>query len=453
MSVLPFLVCVYLVSNYIFPLMGVKIDVTLVLIISVFITVIGFFVIKEVFDRIESVSMEAKLIAAGDINRKIETVQIDEVGQLSDSLNQMTQRIRSHMDELKSYSEKTANINMEIQKRVIVLSGLLQISSLISQGAKLNDILQHTTEKSRFLADADIAYLFFRDEGRDHFYLRVANGLNSQYLNKMTLGPADEFFDKLIHTGEPLVLDDENMPGSKLAASFHEKFRFKNTLAMPVYVRGNMRAILGVGSIKDHLVFKKDNIEMLEIFVRQIAIAIENDMLLRRVERLEIKDELTGLYNMVFIQSRLGEEIKRAITYQRPCSFVLFDIDNFRKFGETFGSLLSESTLKRVGSLIRDSVTEIDRVGRIGDDEFAIVLPEKNKRQAQEIAEDIRKKIEFIYSEETLASKKITVSAGVSENPLDGVDALELMGSARESLNIAKKQGKNRIAGYKELAR
>jgi diguanylate cyclase (GGDEF)-like protein len=128
----------------------------------------------------------------------------------------------------------------------------------------------------------------------------------------------------------------------------------------------------------------------------------------------------------------------------------MLNVDNFKEFHQEFGSLHAESTLKKIASLIRDSVTEIDRVGRVGDNDFAIVLPERNKRQAQEIAEDIRKKIEFAFSEESDARKKLTVSGGVSENPLDGIDAEELIVKAADLIKFAKTQGKNRIVGFKE---
>jgi diguanylate cyclase (GGDEF)-like protein len=170
-------------------------------------------------------------------------------------------------------------------------------------------------------------------------------------------------------------------------------------------------------------------------------------MLIHRIEKLEIKDALTGLYNEAFVRSRLQEEIKRAIAYHRPCGFILFNIDNFREFHQNFGSLQAEAALKKIASLMKDSVSEIDRVGRFGDNEFAIVLPEKNKRKVQEIAEDIRKKITFAFSEEQDVKKRITVSGSVTENPLDGIDAEELISKAKEFVKLAKTQGKNRIVG------
>jgi signal transduction histidine kinase len=102
MSILPLLVCIYLVSNYILPQIGFRVDIVASIAISIFIAVVGLYVIKEVFDRILSVTSEAKLIAAGDISRMVDISREDEVGDLGDSLNQLTGRIRSNMNELKS---------------------------------------------------------------------------------------------------------------------------------------------------------------------------------------------------------------------------------------------------------------------------------------------------------------------------------------------------------------
>jgi len=79
MSILPILVCIYLVSNYILPKFGFKIDVIVTVLVSIIVSVIGFLVIKEIFDRLASVYKEAKMIAAGDVNRKLNIEYGDEV--------------------------------------------------------------------------------------------------------------------------------------------------------------------------------------------------------------------------------------------------------------------------------------------------------------------------------------------------------------------------------------
>jgi len=447
MSILPLFVCIYFVSNYILPQVGLKLDITISILISIAIALIGFYVIREVVERILSVVTEAKLIAAGDINRRIDNGQEDEIGDLGKALNQLTQRIRTNMEELKAYSEKCKTINFEINKHVLILSNLLQIGSLISHGDKLENILKLAMEKSRFLANSDVAYLFIREKNTDVFFSRAADGINSGHFLQLKIDHSDKIFNRLIETNQSLILDKEHLLTEVMKTVFYEKFKMNNTLALPIYLKGKVMGILGIGNAEE-ILYKQEDIELLDLFSKQIAIAIENDLLMQRVEKLEIKDTLTGLYNGVFIRNRLEEEIKRAIIYRRPCAYLVFDVDNFQKFYQNFGLLQAETILRKIASLIKDSFTEVDRVARVGDNEFAIVLPERNKRQAKEIAEEIRKKIDFAFSKEGDVNRRLTVSGGVSENPLDGVNAEELITKAKELLNLAKRQGKNRIATF-----
>jgi diguanylate cyclase (GGDEF)-like protein len=447
MSVLPFLVYIYLVSTFILPHVGLKLEVIAVTLISIFIALVGFYVVRGIVRRILVISSEAKIIAAGDVSHKLEVKYKDEIGDLEGSLNQMTQRIRINIDELKTYKERTSEIDLEIQKRLFVLSTLLQISSLILQGAGLEEVFKATTVKSRLLAKSTTAYLFFRKEATDIFSIKVVDGASSAQLLAAKIGLQDAIFSILINSREALILDSKNRLSEELRGEFYKSFGFKNTLAIPVFFRGKVAGILGIGNSEDSFLYKRDDMELLDIFAKQLAIALENDLLSHRLEKLEIKDNLTGLYNEAFIRNRLEEEIHRAIIYQKPCAFALLNIDDFSKIETNFGPVYAEATLKKIAYLIRDSVTEIDRVARTTNNEFAIVLPERNKRQAKAIIEEVRKKIELAFGEEQDTNRKLTVSGGVSENPLDGVSAVELVEKSRDALRQAKMLGKNRILG------
>ncbi|MCX5713793.1 MAG: diguanylate cyclase [Candidatus Omnitrophica bacterium] len=431
MSILPLLVSIYLASNYIIPRSTASPELIIFMLISVLIALAGFFVLKEVFDRIIALTGKAKIIASGDITQRIEAGAMDEVGDLGDALNKLAARIRSNMEELKVYSEKTTEINIEIQKRVLVLSSLMQISSLISQGRKLDEIAWLTVEKSLLLANSDCSYLLFKEEDSDVFFMKMIGGASCPELLELTAESTRGLFDKVIRNNKVLIVDETNQA---LRKDFQEKFKFNNTLAQPVLRKGRVVAILGVGNNREQFSYKKDDTDLLEVFAKQVAISIENEYLIRKVESLEIRDSLTGLYNLIFIRNRLDEEIRRAIAYHRPCAFVFLHIDNFQEFHSSFGLMTTENALKKAASLVQDSVTEIDRVGRIGDNAFAVILPEKNKRQALDIAQQIRKNLEFGFSEETNPGKKFLFSIGISENPLDGVTADELIANAKLSL-------------------
>ncbi len=448
MSILPFLVSAYLVSNYILPKFGLKIDIVASLVVSMFVAVVGFLVIKEVFDRLTLMAKQAKVIASGDISRKLEVEHNDEVGELGDVLNQLTNRIRGDMDELKQYSEKTTEINLEIQQKIIVLSNLLQVSSLISQGEKLEDVLRIAVEKSRLLANSETAFLLFKEENKESFCVKAADGAGVDYLMTVDVGVKEGIYNKAFNLNKLLILDKKNLLDDNLGPEFFTKFQVKNCLAMPIFLRGRVKAVLGIANSRDNFFYTKDDIELLDIFSKQIAIAIENDILACRIVKLETKDTLTGLYNRNFITSRLQEEIKRAIAYQRPCAFIVFDIDNFKNYREKFGLISAEVTLKKIAVLLADSVSEVDRVGRTGDDEFSLILPEKNKRQGKEVAEEIRKKIQLAFPVDQDTSKTITLSGGVAENPLDGVEAEQLIAKAKELLKKAKIAGKNRVVAF-----
>jgi nitrate/nitrite-specific signal transduction histidine kinase len=245
-------------------------DIIVSLTISILISYAGFFVIKEVFDRISNVSTEAKLIAQGDVNRSLNVKHQDEVGDLSFALNQLTVRIRGNIDELKKYGEKTATINFEIQKRIIVLSNLLQISSMISQNSDIEEILKLVTQKSRLLASSDVAYFLSRIDDKGIFRVVSCDGINSQYMADIILEPQGTAFDTLIREGKPLIIDNETVQNKNLSEGFYTKFRLKNTLALPVYSRGALVAIIGVGNTRENFSYKKDDIELLDIFVKQV---------------------------------------------------------------------------------------------------------------------------------------------------------------------------------------
>lgn len=434
MSVLPLLVCIYLISVHMLPNLGFRIDIAASILLSIFIAGLGFYVVKEIFDRILSITAEAKLIANGDFNRRVELKKEDELGDLGQALNRLTEHIRSNIDELNNYSQRTQEIDFEIKKRLFILSALLQLSSLISRGAKLDEIFRLAVEKSRLLADSSAAFMLFRQEASDEFHLEASEGLDTERLTRFKITSQDPVFNKLINAGSPLTLDKENPAAPELKRAFYERFALKSSLALPVYLKGRVIGILGIAGADESFSYRKDDMELLDILAKQTGIALESDAMAKRLDKLEIKDALTGLYNEMFIRNRLEEEIKRAIAYQRPCAFALLEIDNFEKLRHSFGLPYAQGILKKVASLLHDSVTEIDRVARTSDNKFAIVLPERNKRQAQDIAEDIVKKIESAYNEEEDSNKRLTIASGVSENPLDGIDAGELIARAREAL-------------------
>ncbi len=441
MSIIPILISLYLVSNYIF---SFNPTIIAVVIISIAVASLGFGLVKEIIDSVIKVTHDASKIAKGDLGYKIELEREDEIGDLTNSLRRMTLRIKNNMSELKSYGEKTKEINLEIHKRMLVLSGLLQVGELISSGAEFDHTLQLITERLAQLQDTGCACVMLLSADGQELVMRATSNIDEPLLKKMRVEVNQGFFAEIITREKTLIEDSQTKAPTELK-DFQNKLGVKNLAVFPITLKGKPEGILAVGNRIDNFVYQKDELELIDVFIKQAAIATENDLLLRQTEKLAIRDNLTAVYNERYIRNRLEEEIKRAIAYQRPCSFIVFNIDNFKQFHDLYGEIETENALRRIAMILTENADEIDKVARFGDDEFAILLPEKNKKTATRIAEEIRMKIEFTFAEEEVLTKRLTVSAGVSENPIDGVTLQELIAKALESVKAAKAKGKNQV--------
>jgi len=439
MSILPLLVCVYLFfvySPYIAKVPFSNLQIILSMGVSFLVAIIGFLVAKGIVDPIVAISSEVKSIAKGEFNRTIAISGEDEIGELGDALNTLTKRIRDNMDELRNYGERTKEINFEINKRVVVLSGLLHISNLISQGEKIKEIFQVSIDKLAQIKDT--AWLILVRKEQDLPFQICADFEISDDLREILLKEGlQKIFDSIIVNKNGWVIDRRNT--SKESDIARDIFGTANGIFMPIFRHGKIVGFLGAGNGEDGFEYTNEDIELLSIFAKQIAIAIENDYLSGRLGKLEINDTLTGLYNKNFIVNRLDEEIRRAIIYQRPCAFLLISIDGYDEYLRSFGQLSSETVLKKIARVLEENSTEVNRIARYGDNDFAFVLPEKNKKQSISFAEELKKKIDLYFSQDG-SKTKLTISGAISENPIDGSSAKELIEKAESLLVVAKKE-------------
>jgi diguanylate cyclase (GGDEF)-like protein/PAS domain S-box-containing protein len=161
-------------------------------------------------------------------------------------------------------------------------------------------------------------------------------------------------------------------------------------------------------------------------------------------------DFLTGLVNRRHFMDLANKEHQRAIRFGNPLSILMVDIDNFKRINDTYGHKSGDDVLKMFSDLCRSAFREIDIVGRIGGEEFAVVLPEATSHQAIEAAERLRAKV--ANSKTPLAQNlaiEFTVSIGVvSLSP--EFDSLDVMLShADKALYKAKNTGRNRVSAFR----
>jgi len=194
---------------------------------------------------------------------------------------------------------------------------------------------------------------------------------------------------------------------------------------------------------------RQGNIQNLAYFSRDITAQRQIEQELRESEKrykeLSITDGLTNLYNSRHFYTILELEINRAHRYRRALALLMIDIDDFKRFNDTYGHQAGDKVLAQTGAVIRSALREADTGYRYGGEEFVVILPETVGPGAVQLSERIRKELaEMPISLKAKTNDHITASMGVSE--LQEKDKLsEFVKRADENLYAAKKEGKNRV--------
>ena len=164
-----------------------------------------------------------------------------------------------------------------------------------------------------------------------------------------------------------------------------------------------------------------------------------------RAEALARMDELTGLNNRrAFIHD--GEILfQRAKRYNHPLSLIMLDIDHFKQINDTYGHIGGDNVLESLANTLKSHVREVDIVGRLGGEEFAIILPDTTLSDAMTMAERLRIEIETTKIASTKGEISITASFGLSVFHQTQVSLEELINKTDDALYEAKRNGRNRI--------
>lgn len=167
-----------------------------------------------------------------------------------------------------------------------------------------------------------------------------------------------------------------------------------------------------------------------------------------QLQRLAQTDTLTGLGNRHFFTKKSERALVEAARAGDSAALVMFDLDHFKAINDTYGHGAGDWVLKQVGKTCSTHCRKVDYLGRIGGEEFAVLLNGLDLADATRLAEDCRSQLAQIDTRECGYSFVVTASFGVSSTAQSGYDLSRLLSHADQMLYRAKNEGRNRVCAY-----
>lgn len=199
------------------------------------------------------------------------------------------------------------------------------------------------------------------------------------------------------------------------------------------------------------IVFKPVRFEELVLRLRRVLrerqLTQDREEMVAQLQELAITDGLTKLYNSRYFYNQLAQEVERLHRYRHPLALLLLDIDHFKKYNDNFGHVEGDKVLARMGEIICNSLRTMDSGYRYGGEEFTVILPETDAREAEVVAQRIKTSLseEEFTPEGCSDPVPITASIGITEY-VHFEEIVSFIQRADKAMYQSKNNGRNRIS-------
>jgi diguanylate cyclase (GGDEF)-like protein len=286
-------------------------------------------------------------------------------------------------------------------------------------------------------------------------------GLEPLYLHNPLLQPRMSeaiFFDNgapgaIAASGEPIFLDDTALFESFLHHPDERKEQ-GSYIGIPLKNENRIVGVMGFSHSKT-AAFRVEDFDLLRTLSHLISAGLEKAELFKKTLELSRIDELTGLLNYRVLIEKIEEEIRRKLRTGREFSFIMIDIDDFKRVNDRYGHLEGSRLIAQIGPLLKAACRtgSTDTCFRYGGEEFSVLLAETDTNEALAVAERVRKSVEEYPFTLKVAHpyEKVTVSLGVTTMEESRMKTTpEMIHEADVALYRSKAAGKNKVTCFSE---
>ena len=314
---------------------------------------------------------------------------------------------------------------------VFQLRALRQVARLLSSVHSVEETEQLILD---FMAEVFFAWwaCLYRPEG-EVYGPKVFRSLNDRLrpaaINKAAL-------DQVLPAGSASVGADDAGVASLVGPGAE--------LVVPLDAGAERMAVLVLGSRISDKLYGRAELELAGTLSFAAAIALKNSELVEQLHSAATTDELTGLYNRRALEERLAAEISRSLRHQLHTSILLLDLDRFKNVNDTLGHAAGDRLLIQVARVLRQQCRALDVVGRLGGDEFLVILPMTKPAEAQVFVARVQANLRDMEKDNPEFGP-CTLSMGIAESPRHGTTVSSILAAADTALYKAKRAGRNTV--------
>ena len=329
---------------------------------------------------------------------------------------------------------------------------LFEIIALYNLSKNLNISLEMErifTEAEKFMRDSleidNCSLLLLDDEGKT-LTLWEADSATSEATKKVSFKTGEGITGLAAQTGKPILVKDISKDSRYLLKKW-KKTDVGSFYSVPLINKN--KKVIGVFNVHSKKIngFKKNRLTLFNEVALQISLALEKSIIFKETRKLAITDDLTQLHSRKYFMDFLDMEISKSERNHSIFSLIMIDVDHFKSVNDNYGHPAGDRILKKLSALLKSITRKEDITARFGGEEFIILLPGTNEKNAITIAEKIRLQAEksLIIRQKNRSPKKVTVSAGVSSFSETMKTGTGLLASVDQYLYLAKNTGRNRV--------
>ena len=360
---------------------------------------------------------------------------------------------KSLQDSLISAQAELKALAKKIKHQSIDLHSFYEISNNLFTIYDEKRLIESFSESvKKVLRPSQIAILSLSDS-HTVFKLITPAGNNSINNSTLELSIDSELFKIMGAKKQPVILPlvSSGLPTDN--PFIEQVLSLGFSVMEKITVGGEIKALVLLGDKQDNSPYNDSELEVFSTLANMASLTLNNISQYSLIEKMSYTDYLTELYNYRYFYKRLKEEAYRAKRFDRMLALVIFDIDRFKVFNDTYGHQAGDEVLKNIAGLVTKSVRAIDIVSRYGGEEFCVIMPDTGFANCLIFIERLRKMIEEHKFKSKIVENgySISVSIGGAIYPVDAQSPDRLIYCADMALLKAKSDGRNRSMMFNSL--